>query len=107
MPAIIGIELIMLALGNNSPEQILHLLSDVLKSPLSWVYISLSMIIGYAGEALRGIRWKLLIQPLGYKVDTIDLINSCCKPNDPAIFWKSGNVSPELGPTPTSELFEK
>jgi len=35
------------------------------------------MLIGYIGEALRGIRWKLLIKPMNFKVKTIDLVNAC------------------------------
>ena len=68
LPAIIGIELIILVLGNNSPAKIIDILSDVLKDSNAWIWIFSSMAIGYLGEALRGIRWKLLIEPLGYKV---------------------------------------
>jgi len=77
IPAVIGIELIILVLGNHSPKQIILDLKDVLSYPSNWFWIFLSMAIGYLGEALRGVRWKLLIEPMGYNVKTIDLINAC------------------------------
>tara|TARA_B100001758_G_C18356364_1_gene582956 strand:+ start:143 stop:1144 length:1002 start_codon:yes stop_codon:yes gene_type:complete len=77
LPAIIGLELIILVLGNHSPKSIFTEIKQILIDPSNWLWIFLSMLIGYLGEALRGIRWKLLINPLGYNVKTIDLINAC------------------------------
>lgn len=77
LPAIIGLELIILVIGNHSPKEIILDLKEVLLYPSNWLWIFLSMIIGYLGEALRGVRWKLLISPLGYNVKTIDLVNAC------------------------------
>ena len=77
LPLIIGFELLILVVGNNSPKEILLNLQDVLKSPSNWIVIILSMSIGYLSEVLRGVRWKILINPIGYKVKYIDLINSC------------------------------
>ncbi len=77
LPAIIGFELIILVLGSHSPKEIFLELKEVLSYPSNWLWIFLSMTIGYLGEALRGIRWKLLINPLGYNVKTIDLVNAC------------------------------
>tara|TARA_B100000900_G_C20548408_1_gene703648 strand:- start:403 stop:1392 length:990 start_codon:yes stop_codon:yes gene_type:complete len=77
LPLIIGVELLILVIGNNSPKEILFNLQDVLKSPSNLALIILSMSIGYLSEVLRGIRWKILIDPIGYKVKYIDLINSC------------------------------
>ncbi len=77
LPAIIGLELIILVVGNHSPKEIILNLKEVLLYPSNWLWIFLSMIIGYLGEALRGVRWKLLISPLGYNVKTIDLVNAC------------------------------
>jgi hypothetical protein len=77
LPAIIGFELIILVLGNHSPTEIFIELKEILLYPANWIWIFLSMAIGYLGEALRGVRWKLLINPLGYNVKTIDLVNAC------------------------------
>ena len=77
LPAIIGLELIILVIGNNSPKSIFLELKQILLYPSNWLWIFLSMLIGYLGEALRGVRWKLLITPLGYNVKTIDLVNAC------------------------------
>lgn len=77
LPAIIGVELIILVLGNQSINVVFLDIKQVLSNPTNWFFIFLSMIIGYVGEALRGIRWKLLINPLGYNVKTIDLVNAC------------------------------
>ena len=77
LPAIIGLELVILVVGNNSPKSIFLELKQILLYPSNWLWIFLSMLIGYLGEALRGVRWKLLIAPLGYNVKTIDLVNAC------------------------------
>ena len=77
LPAIIGLELVILVVGNHSPKEIILDLKEVLLHPSNWLWIFLSMIIGYLGEALRGVRWKLLISPLGYNVKTFDLVNAC------------------------------
>ncbi|MDA9726918.1 hypothetical protein N9U48_00220, partial [Bacteroidota bacterium] len=77
LPIIIGIELIILVIGNNSLDSIFFSLKEILLIPFNWFIIFLSMLIGYIGEALRGIRWKLLIKPMNFKVKTIDLVNAC------------------------------
>lgn len=77
IPVIIGFELIILVLGNHSPKSIFLEIKQILLYPSNWLWIFLSMLIGYLGEALRGVRWKLLISPLGYNVKTIDLVNAC------------------------------
>ena len=77
LPIIIGIELIILVIGNNSLDSIFFSLKEILLIPFNWFVIFLSMLIGYIGEALRGIRWKLLIKPMNFKVKTIDLVNAC------------------------------
>jgi len=77
LPLIIGFELLILVIGNNSPKEILLNLQDVLKSPSNWMLIILSMSIGYLSEVIRGVRWKILIDQIGYKVKYIDLINAC------------------------------
>ena len=77
LPVIIGLELVILVVGSHSPKEIILDLKEILLYPSNWLWIFLSMIIGYLGEALRGVRWKLLINPLGYNVKTIDLVNAC------------------------------
>ena len=77
LPIIIGVELIILVIGNNSVDSIFFSIKEILLVPLNWFIIFLSMLIGYIGEALRGIRWKLLIEPMNFKVKTIDLVNAC------------------------------
>ena len=77
LPIIIGIELIILVIGNNSLDSIFFSLKEILLVPFNWFIIFLSMLIGYIGEALRGVRWKLLIKPMNFKVKTIDLVNAC------------------------------
>ncbi len=77
LPIIIGLELIVLVLGNHSPKDIILDLKEIFLYPSNWLWVFLSMAIGYLGEVLRGVRWKLLISPLGYNVKTIDLVNAC------------------------------
>ena len=77
IPIIIGVELIILVIGNNSLNSIFFNIKEILLVPFNWFIIFLSMLIGYIGEALRGIRWKLLIRPMNFNVKTIDLVNAC------------------------------
>ena len=42
--------------------------------PLYWV--ALSMLLGYLAFVFRGLRWKLLIHPMGYEAKNMDLVNS-------------------------------
>ena len=51
-------------------------IKNVVIAPNNWVWILLSMILGYLGEVFRGMRWVLLIKPLGYNVKVLDCINS-------------------------------
>ena len=50
-------------------------LQEVFKSiPLKWVF--LSMLFGYLAFVFRGLRWYLLIKPLGFRPRLFDLINA-------------------------------
>jgi len=42
--------------------------------PLHWVF--LSMLLGYLAFVFRGLRWKLLIKPLGFEPRSIDLVHA-------------------------------
>jgi len=42
--------------------------------PFKWVF--LSMLFGYLAFVFRGLRWYLLIKPLGFKPKAFDLINA-------------------------------
>ena len=42
--------------------------------PLYWVLIS--MLLGYLAFVFRGLRWALLIKPLGYRPRKFDLVNA-------------------------------
>ena len=78
LPAIIGIELVILVIVM-SPYSMIEIwlkIKNVVIESNNWMFILLSMILGYLGEALRGMRWVLLIKPLGYNVKTLDCINS-------------------------------
>lgn len=78
LPTIIGIELIVLVvmMSPTSPAEIWANINNTVFYSNNWFWILLSMIFGYLGEVLRGIRWVLLIKPLGYNVKTIDCVNS-------------------------------
>ena len=78
LPAIIGLELIILVIkmSPTSPAEIWENIKIVVTSSNNWIWILLSVLFGYLGEALRGIRWVLLIKPIGYNVKTLDCINS-------------------------------
>ena len=78
LPTIIGLELIILVvmMSPTSPTEIWENIKNTVFQSNNWLLISLSMIFGYLGEALRGIRWVLLIKPIGYNVKTIDCVNS-------------------------------
>ena len=78
LPAIIGIELVILVIkmSPTSPAEIWQNIKIVVTHSNNWMWILLSMLFGYLGEALRGIRWVLLIKPIGYNVKTLDCINS-------------------------------
>jgi len=43
---------------------------------ISFKWIFLSMLLGYLAFVFRGLRWQLLIKPLGYKVRVFDLVNA-------------------------------
>jgi len=53
-------------------------LDDLIKGlhiiPFKWVF--LSMLFGYLAFVFRGLRWYLLIKPLGFKPKAFDLINA-------------------------------
>ena len=49
--------------------------SIVLKN-ISLKWILLSMLLGYLAFVFRGLRWYLLIKPLGYKLNVLNLINA-------------------------------
>ena len=49
--------------------------SIVLKN-ISLKWILLSMLLGYLAFVFRGLRWYLLITPLGYKPNVLNLINA-------------------------------
>tara|TARA_B100000579_G_scaffold435113_1_gene457567 strand:- start:633 stop:1649 length:1017 start_codon:yes stop_codon:yes gene_type:complete len=78
LPAIIGLELIILVIIM-SPYSLLEIwlkIKAVVIAPNNWIWILLSMALGYLGEVLRGVRWVLLIKPLGYNVKQLDCVNS-------------------------------
>ena len=78
LPTIIGVELIVLVvmMSPTSPAEIWANINNTVFYSNNWFWILLSMIFGYLGEVLRGVRWVLLIKPLGYNVKTIDCVNS-------------------------------
>ena len=78
LPAIIGLELMILVVVMSplSVTEIWLKIKNVAVSPNNWIWILLSMILGYLGEVFRGIRWVLLLKPTGYKVQKIDCVNS-------------------------------
>ena len=43
---------------------------------ISFQWIFLSMLLGYLAFVFRGLRWLLLIKPLGYKPKTWNLIHA-------------------------------
>jgi len=78
LPAIIGMELVILVIVMSpySLPEIWLKIKAVVIAPNNWIWILLSMVLGYLGEVLRGVRWVLLIKPLGYNVKQLDCINS-------------------------------
>lgn len=42
----------------------------------NWALIALSFVIGYGSTILRGLRWNIMLEPMGYKADRWTLIHS-------------------------------
>lgn len=42
----------------------------------NWALIALSFVIGYSSTVLRGLRWNIMLEPMGYKAERWTLIHS-------------------------------
>jgi uncharacterized protein (TIRG00374 family) len=67
----LGVFLLFIAFQGINFKDLLLVLKTI---PLKWVL--LSMLFGYLAFVFRGLRWYLLIHPLGYKANVFDLINA-------------------------------
>ena len=68
---ILGIGLLVVSLKGINSHEFYNTLKNI---PLRWV--CLSMALGYLAFVFRGLRWGLLIKPLGYKPKVTNLIHS-------------------------------
>jgi len=60
----IGLGLLWFASKDVDTKQITDSLSDA-----NWAWIALSMCISYLAMILRGLRWNIILEPMGYKAD--------------------------------------
>ena len=67
----LGVFLLFIAFKGVEFREFLVVLKNI---SLKWVL--LSMLFGYLAFVFRGLRWYLLIKPLGYKPNIFDLINA-------------------------------
>jgi hypothetical protein len=61
----IGIGLLYLATKDVDTQQIKDSIRDA-----NWFWIAVSMVLSYLAMILRGIRWNMLLEPIGHKADT-------------------------------------
>lgn len=66
----IGVFFVWFSVKDLSPEDIQAIKTSALKinNPLSWFFLSLSLLSGVCAHYIRGLRSIILIQPLGYHV---------------------------------------
>lgn len=72
VPIAFGLFLVWYSYNSTTPEerkQIIHYISNA--SPL---WVSISVIIGILSHISRAIRWKYLLEPLGYRPKTVNTI---------------------------------
>ena len=72
MPIAFGLFLVWYSYNSTTPEerkQIIHYISNA--SPL---WVTISIIIGILSHISRAIRWKYLLEPLGYRPKTVNTI---------------------------------
>ncbi len=72
MPIAVGLFLVWYSYNSTTPEerkQIIHYISNA--SPF---WVAISVIIGILSHISRAIRWKYLLEPLGYRPKTVNTI---------------------------------
>jgi len=69
VPLILGIIILYFLYSETSFSELWNYIKGA-----NWWILSFSLIFGLLGNVLRGIRWKLLINPLGYQPKTSHLI---------------------------------
>lgn len=72
MPIAVGLFLVWYSYNSTTPEerkQIIHYISNA--SPL---WVTISILIGILSHISRAIRWKYLLEPLGYRPKTVNTI---------------------------------
>lgn len=69
LPLILGILILYLLFRNNDFNEIWTILKDA-----NWGILLFSLLFGVLGNTVRGYRWGLLIEPLGYKPKVSNLV---------------------------------
>ncbi len=69
LPLILGILILYLLFRNNDFNEIWAILKDA-----NWGILLFSLLFGVLGNTVRGYRWGLLIEPLGYKPKVSNLV---------------------------------
>jgi uncharacterized protein (TIRG00374 family) len=69
IPLILGIAILYFLYRQTNFNDLWHIIKRV-----NWWILSFSLIFGLMGNIFRGIRWKLLIKPLGYQPKTSHLV---------------------------------
>lgn len=69
LPLILGILILYLLFRNNDFNEIWMILKDA-----NWGILLFSLLFGVLGNTVRGYRWGLLIEPLGYKPKVSNLV---------------------------------
>jgi uncharacterized protein (TIRG00374 family) len=70
----LGALLIWLALKDKSPEELGRIFQSIKNAGFSWIFLSL--IISGLSHFFRSLRWRLMLEPLGYKTGVLNTFSS-------------------------------
>ena len=74
IPLFIGILLVYFSVKNITPSEQINIKKSFFNA--DYIYILISLLVGLISHFLRALRWKLLINPLGYKLKLKNSIGS-------------------------------
>ena len=74
IPLFIGVLLVYFSVKNITPSEQINIKKSFFNA--DYIYILISLLVGLISHFLRALRWKLLINPLGYKLKLKNSIGS-------------------------------
>ena len=74
IPLFIGLMLVYFSVKNITPSEQINIKKSFFNA--DYIYILISILIGLISHVLRALRWKILINPLGYKLKLKNSIGS-------------------------------